>query len=54
MAKPNGAYRTVEYCPAMERNEERNVTVQTNLENVEGEKKPDAKASYCMIPFNVK
>ena len=44
----------MEYCPAMERNEERNVTVQTNLKNVEGDKKPDVKASYCMIPFNVK
>lgn len=44
----------MKYCPAMEGNEERNVTVQMNLEHVEGEKKPDAKASYRMIPFNVK
>lgn len=50
----NGAHRTMEYCPAMEGNGERTVTVRTNLEHGEGERKPDAKASYCMTPFNVR
>ena len=50
----NGAHITMEYCPAMEGNGERTVTVRTNLEHGEGERKPDAKASYCMTPFNVR
>ena len=36
----------------MQGNGERNVTVQMNLEH--GERQPDAKASYCMTPFNVR